>query len=226
MSRNARETRIAPDLLDDPGFLALSNLARLLYLEMLMLADDEGRLVAVPAILAANARLQDLGVRHIEKLASEIERERLFVFYQAGRSAYAFNPRTFERPGTIRWWGRSCHPLPPADLLEAWPDYRAALARLDGHSRLGFNGEPWINRQDGPRYPELWPGLTPIGPEERDSGGRGGTVRGKAGRGRTERDIGGAGAGARAGASSNSLALVNSVGGGFNGDHHHHEGMA
>ena len=226
MSRNARETRLAPDLLDDPGFLGLSPLARLLYLEMLMLADDEGRLVAVPAILGANARLQDLGVGSIDKLAAEIARARLFVFYRAGRSAYAFNPRTFERTGSIRWWGRSCHPLPPPEVLDGWPEYRSALARLDGHSRLGFNGETWNNRQDGPRYPELWPGLIPPRQEERDSEGRSGAARGKAGRGRTERDISGAGAGAGAGASSTSLAVVNNRGGGFNGDHHHHEGTA
>lgn len=222
MSANHRETRLPPDLLDDEAFIALSIESRLVYLTMLMLADDEGRLVAAPAILAANGRLQALELGRLNDCLSEVEQGGDFIRYHSGTRLFAFNPRAFDRPGGIRFWSRSSCPLPPADLLERWPDYRAALARLDGHGRLTFNGEPWLDRRDGPRYPELWPGLTTIQQEERDRPGRNGTKRDRAGLVRTVRDIGGAGAGAGAGASSRSLQEINSLGGDLNRGHHRH----
>lgn len=222
MSRNTRETRLPPDLLDTEAYIALSLEARLLYITMLQLSDDEGRLVAAPAILRANGRFQGLDLGLLADRLSEVEQGGHFIQYHSGTRLFAFNPRAFDRPGGIRFWSRSACPLPPADLLERWPDYRAALARLDGHGRLTFNGEPWLDRRDGPRYPELWPGLTPIRQEERDKPGRNGTKRGRAGLVRTVRDYGGAGAGAGAGASSRSLQEIDSLGGGFDGGHRRH----
>lgn len=223
MSANHRETRLPPDLLDDPAFLALSLEARLLYFVLAMLADDEGRLTAAPAVLQANGRLQALDVGRLDDRLAELEQGGHFIRYHAAGRAYAFAPSTFDRPGGIRFFSRSATPLPPLELLACWPSYLGALKRLDGHGRLSFNGEPWLDRRDGPRYPELWPELRPLEQEERDSAGRGGTMRDKAGRVRTVRDIGGAGAGAGAGASSKSLQEINSLGGGFHRGHRRQE---
>ncbi len=160
MSRNSRETRLPAGLLDDPRFVALSVSARLVYLTLRMLADDEGRMVASPSILEANGRLATLGAAGIVAALSEAAAARLVALYVVEGREYAFLPDAFANPGGIRYWARSACPLPPTETLAIFPDYTSALARLDAHARLGFNGEPWTDRRDAPRYArELWPAL-------------------------------------------------------------------
>lgn len=221
MSRNTRETRLPADLLDNERFLSLGTGARLVYLTVRMLADDEGRFVAAPPVLEANGRLTDMGQDAIAAALAEAAHARLVALYTHDGRRFGFLPDAFANPGGIAFWARSALPLPPDEALALYPSYRRALSQLDGHGRLGFNGELWTTRRDAPRYArELWPDLwARFAAQNADYRPRRKGQRDNAGHGGTDRDTGGAGAdaGAGAGALSPNVGEVVSGGGVFEG---------
>lgn len=145
---------ISGALYSNPKFLACSGLARQIYQAMILRTDDEGRELADPLTWKAHAALYDAAAATPDQIVAalaELDVVRLAPRYVAGGKAYVFLPGRFEHNGSKKYWRRSKHPLPPAEMLAEFPEYAGALARLTTKSELRNTlrvGESW-------RYPPL-----------------------------------------------------------------------
>jgi hypothetical protein len=85
----SRKRQLPPDLPDWTGFKALSHDARLLYLLLYTIADDEGRMREDPGFFAFKLFPGETGFGlRIEACLREIEREGMVGRYEVGRSRY------------------------------------------------------------------------------------------------------------------------------------------
>jgi hypothetical protein len=141
-------------LMRNPKFLACSGLARQIYAAMILECDHEGRELADPLTWMRHAALFGPAAATVDQVAAalaELDVVRLAPRYVVAGKAYLFLPGRFEHNPGKKYWRRSQHPLPPADLLAEFPEYARGLARLTTKSEIRNTlrgGESW-------RYPLL-----------------------------------------------------------------------
>jgi len=147
------------ELLSRGAFLNLSTAGKGLFCVLHGLADDEGRLVAEPDALRMQGGCMDMSPGEVAGLLSELRLAGLLVLYSDN---LAFLPGWPSCMATKRFVARSHLPLPPADMLDAAPDYRRWLAGISTRCRPGqATGERSPDQKREPRHRCLWPNEWP-----------------------------------------------------------------
>jgi hypothetical protein len=147
------------DLLSRGAFLSLSAAAKGVLFVLHGLADDEGRLAVEPEALRMQGGLMDLSPGGVAGLLGELRLAGLLVAYG---DRLAFLPGWPACMTTKKFVARSHLPLPPADLLDAAPDYRRWLASISTRCRPGqATGERSPDQKREPRHRCLWPNEWP-----------------------------------------------------------------
>jgi len=147
------------ELLSRAAFLSLSTAGKGLYFVLHGLADDEGRLVAEPEALRIQGGLLDLSPGEVAGLLAELRLAGLLALYG---DRLAFLPGWPACMTGRRFVARSRLPLPPADMLDAAPDYRRWLAGISLRCRPGEAiGERSSDPKREPRHRCLWPNEWP-----------------------------------------------------------------
>ena len=135
----ARRRYLAPEIWIDGRFLRLSTLARLMWVGLISMADDEGIVEADPNVLRAALGLVRHGRRKIENALDQIIDVGLAERYEDNGQAYIFLPR-FYKHQTLK------HPVPtrlhrpPDDVLAKHPEYVAARHAAFNASTSRYKG--------------------------------------------------------------------------------------
>lgn len=176
-------------MLANSDFATVSTLAKAVYLLAHGVADDEGRLTAVPALFAADARLFDMTPPQVESSFAELAEAGLVALYGNGHAFVTTWPDTIAGRKFI---AASAHPLPPIEVLDRFPGYRDWVRRISAGCKAGAASDAsisaaWTNHdahgrpdyRKFPRYKSLWPERFPA--ESTDSG-QNLTAKGETGR--------------------------------------------
>lgn len=114
-------------LLDSPGYAALSDAAKLLYIHLLLLADDLGCIAATATFLRRRAFYDTPTNERIAKLMGELVDVDFIRTYTHEQGQYAFIPRYRQRLQryTLK------HPQPPLALLTKDDDAIAKFSKIN-----------------------------------------------------------------------------------------------
>ena len=93
MSGRPRIRSLKPEMWHDEAVGAVSRDARLLFIGLITLADDEGRFRALPSLVLGHAFPYDADApKRLAKWIAELEQASLLVTYQAGEHTYGWLP--------------------------------------------------------------------------------------------------------------------------------------
>lgn len=166
MTGRPRIRTLKPELWQDEKVGNLSRDARLLLVGLITMADDEGRLRAMPATILGHAFPYDVdALRKLGRWLDEIEQTGMVLRYEhEGRPYIAF-----------RHWGRHQKPNRPSpSVLPAPPDHvmvteNSVNQSLNGHGAHTNGAVPRVRARPG-RSDRIGSELLPPGPPP--SGGR------------------------------------------------------
>jgi len=109
--------KIRRTLLDNPRFGMLGVFSQHLYLKLLLIADDQGRLQGHPAWIRSRAfPYQDIALKEIEQALKELEEKGFVLRYQADGMAL-IQIRNWWQESDLQWAQPSEYPAP-----EGWKD--------------------------------------------------------------------------------------------------------
>lgn len=156
---------LKPECWQDAGMGRLSRDARLLFVGLITQADDDGRLVAEPALLRAQIFPydHDLDLDTIATWLLELERERLLVLYMHGRERFAALP-SWHRHQKINRKTESRIPEPESEhsvrihggLSETSPPEGRERNGVEGVERNGSTTPtPFLQRQRFKKHVEF-----------------------------------------------------------------------
>lgn len=154
----------------NPRLIRCSVLARNIYWTMIFSCDHEGRALADPVIWIREASLFGAAAATEDEVSAalgELSAAGLAPRYEVAGKAYVFLPGRFEHKGGRKYWKRSDCPLPPPELLQAYPEYLAGLRLLTTRSEL----RQTLRAGEGRRYPHLAQQIPESGGHETGNGG-------------------------------------------------------
>lgn len=138
----------------NPRLIRCSVLARAIYWTMIFRCDHEGRALTDPVIWIREAALFGAAAATEDQVSAaldELSAVGLAPRYEVAGKAYVFLPGRFEHRGSRKYWKRSDCPLPPAELLERYPEYMDGLRLLTTRSEMRHT----LRAGESRRYPHL-----------------------------------------------------------------------
>ncbi len=147
--------KIRRTLLDDPRFGMLSVFSQHLYLKLLLVADDQGRLQGHPAWIRSRAfPYQDIALEEIEQALKELEEKDFILRYQADSMAL-IQIRNWWQESDLQWAQPSEYPAP-----EGWKD-RIRYSKRGKMVTQNWEGEEETHEEDESDEPGRKPGRKP-----------------------------------------------------------------
>lgn len=93
MSHRPRIRTLKPEIWKDEAVAAVSHEARLLFIGLITMVDDAGRMrLAVPAIVGHVYPFETIPAQKVQRWLEELEREHLIAVYEYEGRSYAWLP--------------------------------------------------------------------------------------------------------------------------------------
>ena len=143
---------VRESILDSPRYWSVDEGAELLYMHLLLLADDFGCLSIEFGFIGRRCFMHRPTDARLETLIKQLAGADLIRPYRHRDLSYAFIPRFRQRlkRDTLK------NPQPPDDLLADDPDALDKFQRLNGHSKNpAAGGRPEGGRRAAPRRNEV-----------------------------------------------------------------------
>lgn len=134
---------IRESILDSPRYLACSESEQLLFIHLMLLADDFGCVSLASAFLSRRAFGERPGHARLTRMLSTLADQDLIRVYEVAGARFGFIPRYGQRLRQMRLR----HPMPPQATLEG--DETAKLRFIefkDLASNLTDNGRSYVSR--------------------------------------------------------------------------------
>ena len=133
---------IRESILDSARYLELTEGEQLLFIHLMLLADDFGCVSLAPAFLARRAFSERPGLGRMVRMLSALADQDLIRIYEVEGSRFAFIPRFGQRLRQMRLR----HPIPPEATLEG--DEEAKLRFIEFKSlpsNMTVNGRSYVS---------------------------------------------------------------------------------